>query len=173
MSRNQLAPSGQRKDIRAQRAEHRVAQRKSGQTPAAYHRARGLDPKDFTLWEDVYAAVAPCALGFAAEDVDSLQHAAVPACPSLGVRTSRFRGGATSAHCAKAHEARMGFGRRLARRSRPAHGMRLDARWPQLPVARGSLGRAVRARAARDTPADAAWRWEGSASPAARDVPGR
>ena len=135
-------------------------------------RAQALDGKYLTLWADDYAAVAPCALAFAAADVDSVPAPAVLACASLGLRTLVFRCGTTSAHCATAHEERFGVGWLLGRESLPAHGMRLDVRWQQLAVARGSLWRAGRARAARGTPADAAWRWEGSASPAARDVAG-
>ena len=51
MARNRLSPSRRRKDIRAWWAEHVAAQRKSGQTQAAYCRAQGLDPKYFTLWK--------------------------------------------------------------------------------------------------------------------------
>ena len=51
MARNRLSPSRRREDIRAWWAEHLAAQRKSGQTQVAYCRARGLDPKYFTLWK--------------------------------------------------------------------------------------------------------------------------
>ncbi len=51
MARNRLSPSRRREDIRASWAEHLTAQRKSGQTQAAYCRAQGLDPKYFTLWK--------------------------------------------------------------------------------------------------------------------------
>jgi hypothetical protein len=51
MARNRLSPSRGREDIRAWWAEHLAAQRKSGQTQAAYCRAQGLDPKYFTLWK--------------------------------------------------------------------------------------------------------------------------
>ena len=50
MARNRLSPSRRREDVRAWWAEHLAAQRKSGQTQAAYCRAQGLDPKYFTLW---------------------------------------------------------------------------------------------------------------------------
>jgi hypothetical protein len=51
MTRNRLSPSRRREDIRAWWAEHLAAQRKSGQTQAAYCRAQGLDPKYFALWK--------------------------------------------------------------------------------------------------------------------------
>ena len=51
MTRNRLSPSRRREDIRAWWAEHLAAQRKSGQSQAAYCRAQGLDPKYFTLWK--------------------------------------------------------------------------------------------------------------------------
>jgi hypothetical protein len=51
MARNRLLPSRRREDIRAWWAEHLAAQRKSGQTQAAYCRAQGLDPKHFSLWK--------------------------------------------------------------------------------------------------------------------------
>ena len=51
MARNRLSPSRCRGDIRAWWAEHLAAQRKLGQTKAAYCRAQGLDPKYFTLWK--------------------------------------------------------------------------------------------------------------------------
>ena len=51
MAGNRLSPSRRQEDIRAWWAEHLAAQRRSGQTQAAYCRARGLDPKYFTLWK--------------------------------------------------------------------------------------------------------------------------
>lgn len=46
-----LSPSRRREEVRTWWAEHLTAQRKSGRTQAAYCRARGLDPKYFTLWK--------------------------------------------------------------------------------------------------------------------------
>src|SRR5476651_2258488 len=43
--------SSHREDIRAWWSDHLQAQRDSGQTQVAYCRARGLDPKYFTLWK--------------------------------------------------------------------------------------------------------------------------
>jgi hypothetical protein len=57
MARNRLSPSRRREDIRAWWGEHLTAQRKSGQTQAAYCRAQGLDPKYFTL---ATRATEPC-----------------------------------------------------------------------------------------------------------------
>ncbi len=51
MARNRVSPSRRREDIRAWWAEQLAAERKSGQTQAAYWRAHGLDPKYFTLWK--------------------------------------------------------------------------------------------------------------------------
>ena len=51
MPTNRLSHSRHREDVRAWWADHLAAQRKSGQTQAAYCRARGLDPKYFTLWK--------------------------------------------------------------------------------------------------------------------------
>jgi hypothetical protein len=51
MSVARLSPSRRREDIRAWWSVHLQAQRTSGQTQAAYCRARGLDPKYFTLWK--------------------------------------------------------------------------------------------------------------------------
>jgi hypothetical protein len=51
MPTNRLSPSRRREDVRAWWAEHLAAQRKSGQTQVAYCRARGLDPRYFTLWK--------------------------------------------------------------------------------------------------------------------------
>lgn len=51
MTTARLSPSRRREDIRAWWAEHMAAQRSSGQNQAAYCRARGLDPKYFTLWK--------------------------------------------------------------------------------------------------------------------------
>lgn len=47
-----------REDVRAWWTEHLAAQRKSGQTQAAYCRAQGLDPKYFTLWKGKLREVA-------------------------------------------------------------------------------------------------------------------
>ena len=58
MTRNRLSPSRRREDIRAWWAEHLAAQRKSGQSQAAYCRAQGLDPKYFTLWKGKVQACA-------------------------------------------------------------------------------------------------------------------
>ena len=51
MTTRRLSPSRRREDVRAWWAEHLAAQGRSGQTQAAYCRARGLDPKYFTLWK--------------------------------------------------------------------------------------------------------------------------
>jgi hypothetical protein len=51
MSGTRLSPSRRREDIRAWWAAHVKAQRDSGQSQVAYCRARGLDPKYFTLWK--------------------------------------------------------------------------------------------------------------------------
>ena len=51
MTRHGLSPSRHREDTRAWWAERLAAQRKSGQSQAAYCRAHGLDPKYFTLWK--------------------------------------------------------------------------------------------------------------------------
>ena len=51
MSATRLSPSRRRKDIRAWWAAHMKAQQDSGQSQVAYCRARGLDPKYFTLWK--------------------------------------------------------------------------------------------------------------------------
>jgi len=53
MTTRRLSPSRRREDVRAWWAEHLAAQGRSGQTQAAYCRARGLDPKYFTLWKGV------------------------------------------------------------------------------------------------------------------------
>ena len=58
MTRNRLSPSRCREDIRAWWAEHVAAQRRSGQTQAAYCRAQGLNPKYFTLWKGKLQATA-------------------------------------------------------------------------------------------------------------------
>ena len=51
MSGTRLSPSRRREDIRVWWAAHVKAQRDSGQSQVAYCRARGLDPKYFTLWK--------------------------------------------------------------------------------------------------------------------------
>jgi hypothetical protein len=51
MNVTRLSPSRRRNDVRAWWSEHLQAQRHSGQTQAAYCRARGIDPKYFTLWK--------------------------------------------------------------------------------------------------------------------------
>jgi hypothetical protein len=51
MSATGLSPSRRREDIRAWWAAHLKAQQDSGQSQVAYCRARGLDPKYFTLWK--------------------------------------------------------------------------------------------------------------------------
>ena len=51
MNVTQLSPSRRREDIRAWWAEHLKAHRDSGQSQANYCRARGVDPKYFTLWK--------------------------------------------------------------------------------------------------------------------------
>jgi hypothetical protein len=51
MTTNRFSPSSRREDVRTWWAEYLAAQRKSGQTQVAYCRARGLDPKYFTLWK--------------------------------------------------------------------------------------------------------------------------
>jgi hypothetical protein len=51
MTGTRLSSSRRREDIRAWWTEHLSAQRISGQSQAAYCRARGVDPKYFTLWK--------------------------------------------------------------------------------------------------------------------------
>jgi hypothetical protein len=51
MNVTRLSPLRRRKDVRAWWSEHLQAQRHSGQTQAAYCRARGIDPKYLTLWK--------------------------------------------------------------------------------------------------------------------------
>src|SRR5271156_668456 len=51
MISTRLSPSRRREDIRAWWAAHMKAQHDSGQSQVAYCRARGLDPKYFTLWK--------------------------------------------------------------------------------------------------------------------------
>jgi hypothetical protein len=51
MNVTRLSPSRRRKDVRAWWSEHLRAQQHSGQTQVAYCRARGIDPKYFTLWK--------------------------------------------------------------------------------------------------------------------------
>ena len=51
MSGTRLSPSRRREDIRAWWAAHVKSQRDSGQSQVAYCRARGRDPKYFTLWK--------------------------------------------------------------------------------------------------------------------------
>jgi hypothetical protein len=51
MSSTRLSPSRRREDIRAWWAAHMRAQQDSGQSQVEYCRARGLDPKYFTLWK--------------------------------------------------------------------------------------------------------------------------
>ena len=51
MSATRLSPSRRREDIRAWWAAHMKAHQDSGQSQVAYCRARGLDPKYFTLWK--------------------------------------------------------------------------------------------------------------------------
>lgn len=51
MNVTRLSPSRRREYVRAWWSEHLRAQRHSGHTQAAYCRARGLDPKYYTLWE--------------------------------------------------------------------------------------------------------------------------
>ncbi len=51
MNGKQLSPSRRRDDVRVWWAQHLAAQRSSGRNQAAYCRARGLDPKYFTLWK--------------------------------------------------------------------------------------------------------------------------
>jgi hypothetical protein len=51
MISTRLSPSRRREDIRAWWAAHLKAQQDSGQSQVAYCRARGLDPKYFTLWK--------------------------------------------------------------------------------------------------------------------------
>lgn len=58
MARNRLSPTRRREDIRTSWAEHVAAQRKSGQTQAAYCRAQGLEPRYFTLWKGKLQAPA-------------------------------------------------------------------------------------------------------------------
>ena len=63
MNATRLSPSRRREDILAWWAEHLQVQRDCGQTQVAYCRARGLDPKYFTLWKrklrDERAAAKP------------------------------------------------------------------------------------------------------------------
>lgn len=58
MTTRRLSPSRRREDVRAWWAEHLAAQGRSGQTQAAYSRARGLDPRYFTLWKGKLQATA-------------------------------------------------------------------------------------------------------------------
>jgi hypothetical protein len=51
MISTRLSPSRRREDIRAWWAAHMKAHQDSGQSQVAYCRARGLDPKYFTLWK--------------------------------------------------------------------------------------------------------------------------
>lgn len=51
MTTARLSPSRRREDIRAWWAEHLTVQRSCGKSQAEYCRARGLDPKYFTLWK--------------------------------------------------------------------------------------------------------------------------
>ena len=51
MSATRLSPSRRREDVWASWAAHMKAQQDSGQSQVAYCRARGLDPKYFTLWK--------------------------------------------------------------------------------------------------------------------------
>ena len=51
MSATRLSASRRRKDIRAWWAAHMKEQQDSGQSQVAYCRAKGLDPKYFTLWK--------------------------------------------------------------------------------------------------------------------------
>jgi hypothetical protein len=51
MNVTRLSPSRRRKDVRAWWSEHLQAQRHSGETQVEYCRARGIDPKYFTLWK--------------------------------------------------------------------------------------------------------------------------
>ena len=51
MSATRLSPSRRREDIRAWWAAHMKEQQDSGQSQVAYCRAKGLDPKYFTLWK--------------------------------------------------------------------------------------------------------------------------
>ena len=51
MSGTRLSPSRRREDIRAWWAARMKAQQDSEQSQVAYCRARGLDPKYFTLWK--------------------------------------------------------------------------------------------------------------------------
>jgi hypothetical protein len=51
MISTRLSPSRRREDIRAWWTAHMKAHQDSGQSQVAYCRARGLDPKYFTLWK--------------------------------------------------------------------------------------------------------------------------
>ena len=51
MSATRFSSSRRREDIRAWWAAHMKAHQDSGQSQVAYCRARGLDPKYFTLWK--------------------------------------------------------------------------------------------------------------------------
>jgi len=51
MNVTRLSPSRKREDVRAWWSEHLRAQQHCGQTQAEYCRARGIDPKYFTLWK--------------------------------------------------------------------------------------------------------------------------
>ena len=62
MSKTRLSPSRRRADVRAWWAGHLAAQRGSGQNQATYCRARGLDPKYFTLWKHKLRDMAGLAL---------------------------------------------------------------------------------------------------------------
>ncbi len=51
MNVRRLSPSRRREDVRTWWSQHLQSRRTSGQTQAAYCRARGLDPKYFILWK--------------------------------------------------------------------------------------------------------------------------
>ena len=51
MTRNRLSPFETSRRHRTQWAEHLAAQRRPGQTQAAYYGTQGLGPKYFTLWK--------------------------------------------------------------------------------------------------------------------------
>ena len=107
MSATRLSPSRRREDIRAWWAAHMKAQQDSGQSQVAYWRARGLDPKYFTLWKRKLRGP-----GVAAETVEPARLVPVvvranrTVSPSPVTREKRSMGGALALQLA-IHEPRL------------------------------------------------------------------
>lgn len=57
--RKQRRPSRRSRSARAKWRRHIEAQRRSGEKQTAYCRARGLDPRYFSVWKGKLAKVAP------------------------------------------------------------------------------------------------------------------